>query len=319
MDAQRAKDMVRHIAQDEDRGLGAMRKLNAADMVQVVTKVLSTCIRQAEENGAEDDRRYFEAVKDMAYLIAVEKLKNMERRWVVYDDDTGYPYMAGEDMVALYEYANRENVLRPLRQRGYRVSLLSEDGMVFTNEIAHMYRNGYRNVCFVDGRGEALSVAREDFYPYEVFFKDDYITNPGMQAAMIRFLQEFRREGGTERNEELLVQLEQKMFEQFVNGEFMVPCAKIETEDEIQFVHPPIDLTEEYPAKDGEEQVIAIPAFTDGFEMEKCYTGVHENMLYNFKQMEALIEELGAAGFVLNYLGQKYFITRKMLKEFNRA
>lgn len=318
MDAQRAKDMVRHIARDEDQGLEAMRKLSAADMVQVVTKILPTCIRQAEENQQDNDKAYFEMVNNTAYLIAVEKLKNIEKRWVVYDDNTGYPYMAGEDMLVLYDYIHRDNVLKPLLERGYKVSLLAEDSMIFTNEIAHMYRNGYHGIRFVDGKGEALRVEREDFYSYEMFFKEEYITNPGMQAAMIRFLQEFRRAGRTDSDEELLIGLEQKMFEQFTNGEFMVPCAKIETEEEIQFVHPPIDLTGEYPPENGEEKVIAIPVFTDGFEMEKCYTGLHENMLYNFRQMKELIEELGASGFVINYLGQKYFVTQRMLKEYNQ-
>lgn len=315
MDAQRAKDILRHITKDEDNGVEAMRKLSSADVINVINKVLPACISHAKETNRLSDEEYFTHVRKLAYLVAVEKLKKDEKRWVVYDEETGYPYIVGDDMIILYDYAGKDKVLKPLMDNGYKVSLLAEDEEAFTNEVAHMYRNGYKYIRYVDGKGEPLFVAREDLYPYNSFFKDDYVTNPGLQAALIRNIQENARQGAAGKNPEYLKKLRYELNVQYQNAEFMVPCAKIETEDEIQFAHPPIDITKDFPdaAREG-KQVIAIPVFTDGFELEKCYTGQHETMLYNIKQLRDLLTELGVDGFVLNYLGQKCFLDREFLK-----
>ena len=46
---------------------------------------------------------------------------------------------------------------------------------------------------------EPFVVEREELYPYEEFFKDDYITNPGLQAAMLNYFQEFRKQAPLEK------------------------------------------------------------------------------------------------------------------------
>ena len=46
--------------------------------------------------------------------------------------------------------------------------------------------------AFTDGKGEPFVVAKEDLYSFEDFFNEEYMTNPGLQRAMIEFFQEFR-------------------------------------------------------------------------------------------------------------------------------
>ena len=101
------------------------------------------------------------------------------------------------------------------------------------------------------------------------------------------------------------------MLRVMVNSEFMVPCVKEETEEEVSIAHHFIDVTEQVSHKDG-EQVIAIPAFTE------CYKGQYENMLYSYKELVAAIEELGASGAIFNPLGISYFIPLETLKKIEK-
>lgn len=313
MDSIKAKDILRHITRDEDYGIEALRAMSIADLNEVYSVMLPTCINQAEATQKQQDEEYFTQVRNAVFGIVIEKLKTCERRWVLYNEDTTYPYMAGDSMIVLYDFAGKDKVVTPLVSMGYKVSLLAEDAQGFINEIAHMYRNGYKTIQFVGAKGEAFNVSREDFYAYNEFFDDRYITNPGLQSALIQNIQEQKRVGKFDKDVKYLEKLRYTLNVQYQNAEYMVPCVKIETEDTITFAHPPIDVTKEVGSKDG-NPVIAIPAFTDGFEMDKCYTGERENMLYNIKQMRDLIDELGVDGFVLNYLGQNCFIDREMIK-----
>ena len=61
------------------------------------------------------------------------------------------------------------------------------------------------------------------------------------------------------------------------------------------------------------EQVIAIPVFTDGYEMDKCYEGHHENMLYKLTDLNELVHELEASGIIINCLGISYFMDESVL------
>lgn len=316
MDTQKARDMLRHITRDEDNGLAALRALSIADAVEVYTIMLPVCIEEAISVENDNDERYFNQIKEMTYAVILEKLETAPKRWVVYDGSTGYPYMVGNSMIVIYDFLARDMVLEPLIKMGYQVSLMAETAEEFRNEIGHMYRNGYSAIQFVGSTAKTFVAKKEDFAAYEEFYNDDYITNPGLQAAMIRFFQENERVvGDNAKDTELLEKMRAELTEQYIHAEYMVPCAKIETEDEITFAHPPIDLSNEIVGNDSTEPVIAIPAFTDGCEMDKCYTGERENMLYNINQLKDLIDELGVSGVVINYLGQRIFLNKQMLAE----
>ena len=168
-----------------------------------------------------------------------------------------------------------------------------------------------------DGDKNVYVIPREEFGTYEDFFREDYVSNPGLQNAMIAYFQEFRKNTDKTSIAQILDKRENQMLRVMVNSEFMVPCVKEETEEEVSIAHHFIDVTEQVSHKDG-EQVIAIPAFTDGFEMDKCYKGQYENMLYSYKELVAAIEELGASGAIFNPLGVSYFIPLETLKKIEK-
>ena len=62
------------------------------------------------------------------------------------------------------------------------------------SEVGHMYRNGIKNIRFIDGRDNMLTISREEIATYDMFFKDEYVTNPALQNALISFFQEFRKD-----------------------------------------------------------------------------------------------------------------------------
>ena len=93
----------------------------------------------------------------------------------------------------------------------------------------------------------------------------------------------------------------------------MVPCVKQENGDEVEISFQYIDITERVESKDG-EPVIAIPAFTDGFEMDKCFPGQYENMLCTFDELIDTINELGASGMIINALGISQYMDTDTLK-----
>lgn len=313
MDAIRAQDLMRHIFQDEDNGMAMMVNLPLADSIHMMVQILPECLEKAKDKGNENDIGFFMDLTRKYEAIVIDKIKKTERLWVIYSETTGYPYMVDKDLLVLYDYTNHASVEERLEKAGYKVSIGIETPEDFKNEIAHMYRNGYENIRFIDGKTDAFTVSRESFYDYDEFFNDEYITNPGLEQTMLEFFQEVRKDGSLEAKKEMLGKAEAAMTEALKNAEYMVPCTKEEKDDAVEIAHPYIDVTEHVKHEEG-EQVIAIPAFTDGFEMDKCYEGQRENMLYTLKDMAELVEELDASGVILNALGISYFMPAGVLK-----
>ena len=78
--------------------------------------------------------------------IVVDKLLNADHLWTIYCDSTGYPYMVDDDIVVLYDYTNHARVEEQLGKYGYDISYGIEDKDSMQYEIAHLYRNGCRNI-----------------------------------------------------------------------------------------------------------------------------------------------------------------------------
>lgn len=313
MDARRAQDLLRHVFQDEDNGLAMMEKLPLDESIQMMTQIISECMKKAKEKDSVNDIGFFTDLSEKYRAIVIDKIKKAEHLWVIYCETTGYPYIVDGDMLVLYDYAHHISVEERLNRAGYKVTIGIETPESFKNEIAHMYRNGYKNIRFIDGKSDVFTIEREAFFGYEDFFGDDYITNPGMEKALISFFQEARKDGPLKDRKTALKPLEYDMVESLKSGEFMVPCTKEEKDDEVEIAHPFIDVTDHVAHEDG-QQIIAIPVFTDGYEMDKCYEGHHENMLYTFLETKELVKELGAAGIIINALGISYFMSLELLK-----
>lgn len=315
MDARRAQDLLKHITQDEDYGLKAMQKASLAECISMVNNVLPECQKKAYEDGNDNDAGFFSKMTENYRALIIDKIKEENLLWIAYTDLTGYPYMIDGDMIVIYDFAAAKQIEADLNKAGYRVTFGNVDKDAFKTEIAHMYRNGYKKIRFMDGKMEPFVVEREELYPYEEFFKDDYITNPGLQAAMLNYFQEFRKQAPLENRGDILKRREQIMIDMMLNAEYMVPCVKEETEEEVEISHHFIDITDRVTEKEEGEQVIAIPVFTDGFEMDKCYEGHHENMLYKFDELVSLMDELGASGIIINCLGISYFMRTALMKK----
>lgn len=315
MNARRAQDLLRHIVQDEDYGAAIMDKISVSESIYVLTQILPDCIKKADEKNNVNDSGYFNSMLRKYRPIVIEKIKNADHLWVAYCDTTGYPYMIDSDMIVLFDYTNHVQVTKKLEDAGFKISFESVDALAFKNEIAHMYRNGYKNIRFMDGKCEPFTVAREELFDYSEFFDDDYMTNPGLEQTMINFFQEFRKQGNVEPRADVLKSREDAMIVAMSNAEYMVPCVKEETEEQIEISHPFIDLTDKIKDKEEGEKVIAVPVFTDGFEMDKCYEGHHENMLYKFSELVELVDELGASGIIINCLGISYYMKASIMKK----
>lgn len=315
MDARRAQDLLKHITQDEDYGLKAMQKASLAECISMVNNVLPECQKKAYEEGNDNDAGFFSKMTENYRALIIDKIKEENLLWIAYTDLTGYPYMIDGDMIVIYDFAAAKQIEADLNKAGYRVTFGNVDKDAFKTEIAHMYRNGYKKIRFMDGKMEPFVVEREELYPYEEFFKDDYITNPGLQAAMLNYFQEFRKQAPLENRGDILKRREQIMIDMMLNAEYMVPCVKEETEEEVEISHHFIDITDRVTEKEEGEHVIAIPVFTDGFEMDKCYEGHHENMLYKFDELVSLMDELGASGIIINCLGISYFMRTALMKK----
>lgn len=235
-----------------------------------------------------------------------------DRFWIAYSDLTGYPYMIDHDEIVLYDFKKADEIVDRLNKAGYGVTFGEVDSRTFKMELGHMYRNGYKRVRFMDGVHEPLIVEKEEVYPYEDFYGEDTILNPGLEASMIDFFQEFRKKASLANREQILKKREDVMLDMIKNAEYMVPCIKTETEEEVEIQHPYIDLTGKISPSEGEDKVIAIPAFTDGYELNKCYEGHHEDMLYKYDELVSLVDELGASGIIINALGISYYLRKDL-------
>lgn len=315
MDIRRAQDLLRHITQDKDFGISILDKISVGECIYILSRMLPECVKKAVAENKENDIGYFSDMIMKYRPIVLEKIRQAPHLWVLYSDLTGYPYMIDGDMIVLYDYTRHAEIENRLNRAGYQVDFRSVEPIDFKNEVGHMYRNGYKKIRFMDGKEEPFTVEREELYVYEEFFSDDYITNPGLEAAMIDFFQEFRKEAPKAQREDMLKRREDQMIDAMRNAEYMVPCVKEEHDNEVEISHPFIDLTDRVSDKKEGEQVIAVPVFTDGFELDKCYEGHHENMLYQYDELVKLIEELGASGILINCLGVSYYMNQALMKK----
>ena len=321
MNQTKIQDVIRHISKDEDYGVDMMEKLSLADAVEVMAVVLPSLKKRAKEMGNTNDLAYFGRIEEIYAKVIADKLRKEEHLWVVYSSTTSYPYMVDSDLFVLFNPKNSSLIEKKLKLSGYEVSVGVENNDAFAMELCHMYRNGYKNIRLTDGDKLEYVIPREAFGTYDEFFRDDYVTNPGLQNTMISYFQEFRKNTDKDTIKELLDKRENAMLNAMVNSEYMVPCVKEETEEEVSIAHHFIDVTDRVKHKE-DEQVIAIPAFTDGFEMDKCYKVQYENMLYTYKELVEAIDELGASGAIFNPLGISYYIPletlKKIEKDFNK-
>lgn len=314
MDSIKVQDIVRHILKDEDKGYEMMMNLSLSDSVEVITKIIPELIKKANEKKNANDVGYFNSIERIYTRIIVDKFKKADHLWTVYCQTTSYPYMVDDDLVILYDYSNHGRVEKQLKESGYDVTFGIEDPETFLYEIGHMYRNGYKNVRFIDGKDNELVIQREEIVSFENFFGSDYVTNPTLQNALISFFQEYRRPGNSDNKNNMLNSRKALMLKALRNAEFMVPCEKEETEEQTTISHPYIDITEQIGSED-DEKVLALPVFTDGFEMEKCYAGQKENMLYKYDELLNSVKEIGAAGVVINALGISYYMPLDLMIE----
>ena len=74
--------------------------------------------------------------------------------------------MIDGDMIFIYDFAAAKQIEADLNKAGYRVTFGNVDKDAFKTEIAHMYRNGYKKIRFMDGKMEPFVVEREELYPY---------------------------------------------------------------------------------------------------------------------------------------------------------
>jgi len=314
MNQNRAQELIKHIVEDKDSGAKLMKTLSLSDSIYLVADILKSCVNKANEIGRDTDANYFAQVIDRYRPIVLDKIKHANRLWIIYCDSTGYPYELDEDMLVLFDYMNHKEIVQNLEKSGFKVTLIDVDSDKFKNEVSHMYRNGYKSIRFIDGKCEPFVVEREELYSYEEFFNEKYITNPGLQQTMISFFQEFRKKAEFTARMDMLEARQSKMIKNMLNAEFMVPCTKIETEEEVEISHPFIDLTDKVESTDG-KPVIALPAFTDGFELDKCYIGKNETMLFSFKELVNLVDELEASGIIINCLGISYYMGKDLISK----
>ena len=75
-----------------------------------------------------------------------------------------------------------------------------------------------------------------------------------------------------------------------------------------------MDITDRVEHKEG-EQILALPVFTDGIELDKCYFDKHENMLYTYMELLKSVKEIGASGIVINPLGVSYYVPLDIMKK----
>jgi len=314
MNQKRAQELIKHIVEDKDNGANMMNNLSLPDSIYLISDILKNCILKANEIGKETDANYFAQVIDKFRPIVIDRIKKADRLWIVYCDSTGYPYELDQDILVLFDYFNHKDIVQKFEKSGFKITIVDIDSEKFKNEVSHMYRNGYKSIRFIDGKCEPFVVAREELYSHLEFFTSDYITNPALQQTMISFFQEFRKKVGITARINLLESRQEKMIKNMLNAEFMIPCTKIETDEEVEITHPFIDLSDKVESKDG-KPVIAIPVFTDGFELDKCYIGKNETMLLNFKELVHLVEELGASGIIINCLGISYFMEKDVINK----
>ena len=91
MDARRAQDLLKHICQDEDYGLGLLEKLPLPEVIYVVNVILPQCLKEADDKANVNNAAFFQEMIGRYRPLAIEKIKRADRLWVAYSELTGDP------------------------------------------------------------------------------------------------------------------------------------------------------------------------------------------------------------------------------------
>ena len=309
MDNNRAYELITHVFEDPDCGMEEMEKASVHENVYVMSYLKEVCIPKAEAEKNREDITRFQAMLSFFRALTLKKIMNLDKAWKVNSVATGYPYKFNDGVLILYTDENVEALKENLGKAYFSVEAEEMNNDQLRQEIGNLYRNGYKVVNFCDGVCKPFEVKVEDIMPLRDTYLKDSRINPDLQAAIISFFQEVRRGVTYEGFEEAIQTLEKNMMIEVCKATYFVPSQMVPTsnnKEEMEITHP---LLKGEATVEGQKiEQVALPVFTDIYEMALVYGEEWDPMEVSYDDVVKICHNLNATGFVINFKGINLFI-----------
>jgi len=209
------------------------------------------------------------------YSCAINKLKNSETVYVLFDQGTKMPFVfEGEVRVFSDEQFAKDvaeqylKVHRPLDIRPFPGVNVKEQAISI---FEYLYILGMDEIVLNDGRYR-LDLEREELFPtpnYSVLKPEDVpVENPKLRFAMNDFFGELRWKVNYDGRQERLKEKEDTMVSELCNAIYLIP---VKLDENVK----PEEMTAETPIQvpklENEAGTCFVPCFTDWIEFMKIY------------------------------------------------
>ncbi|KHD37497.1 hypothetical protein NL50_04790 [Clostridium acetobutylicum] len=257
----------------------SLNKLRALEIQEIIFLICSARFFKSKQTIASN---IFKEKIEIFMKVLLEKIRNANELFIMYDENTDYPYIDSKDRVWIFSKQEYAVVVKNyFVKQSIRLKVKRVNKQCILDNFNNLHRLGIKKII-VDNGQYKVEIDREDILPPphigNTMLINIPIENPKLQYSMIKFFQNLYSKDEYEGKQEFIHDLERKMLDEIVSAKYLVPvkvgtAAPIISREQVKTILNKKDT--EFASIVDKDDTTWLPAFTDWEEFEKVY---HKNM-----------------------------------------
>ncbi|WP_257676462.1 enhanced serine sensitivity protein SseB [Clostridium felsineum] len=302
----------------------SIKKIRRLNIQEIIFLICSARFFKSKQTIISDN---FQKKIDIFTKVLLEKIKNADELFIIYDKNTEYPYIDSKGRVWIFSKEKYAVHVKDYFAKTMSLEVKRVIGQEVVNEFDNFYRLGIEKII-VDNGQYAVEIKRDEilkkFNSKNTLTINIPVENPKLQYSMIRFFQNLYDRDEYKGKKEFLSKLEVKMLDELVSAKYLVPIkvrngAPIISREQINTVLNKKDT--EIASIVSDDDTNWLPAFTDWEEFERIY---HKNMwkgyIASYDELMELCSKM--SGVVINCRGLALHIdekNRRVLEQYEKG
>ena len=312
------KEEVGNLAFEPKLKYSAIQDLNLQELLFLLTVIVTFNQKSPLEN--------FEANRRLVYNEMLNRIREAEKIYVLFDGTTGYPFLEGgfADIYLEKEKAELAAGLYRAQMRNVRAEERStggyEDGQVKKGFFDYLFYLGIQRVSIDNGFYRGLFTP-EDIVaaPFHEGENDSILRNPKLNFEILTFLGELRWPINFPDKSKALANLQMRVMMDLRTSRLLVPIYYEVGGDEGGKVTLSADKPLPAPTITGPQNMRFLPVFTDGIEYNRRYgkDQAWKPAILHYSQVFLAVKSLD--GIVVNDGGMKLVVRKSDMEGLEKA
>ena len=241
IDSERMNMLIQSFLEDNDHGREKMKAASLLENLCLTSYIESQCIPIAKENGKDNDLKFFEEYAGYYKMMTLDRIMKLDNYGIVVSQATNHFYTINKDVIVLVDMSEADFLVNSLAKDNIDVEIREISRQEFKAMLADLYRTGFNNVQFTDGKLRPMIVAKETIYRAE---KEKSRTNPELYIESLVFLQEAHKFG--KENKGVLIKKDSPIAKAVRTATYLVPAiVQSKNGNEMQVKYPFLNTTVE--------------------------------------------------------------------------